>query len=420
MYLVGYQATGLDTGKQYIGLATSSGHYFSANGPRTSPVSTKRLQHVGTAAKAVAKMTAKMESQCGAAGEYGQPITALVMDVPDGADPETILTAWDRFRSESTVPGDLASVVAQFESALMSMQSNTTSGRRSARPPVAERAARLTATSEEFYRPNGEQYMARDLGGMADVHALRLFRSQPQPIHTLLRGPAGSGKTALAEAAHGAELVTMNCDGDFTVARMVGQLAPTPDGGWKTVPGPLTLAMENGWALLADEVNRLPSECMSVLYAATDGRGVIRFDDRPDAPLVVAQPGFCLIGTLNPDQMGGNGLPEALTSRFSVAVEVTTDFVAARSLGAPGRLVTVAENLHTRNQRTPDAQPVWVPQMRELLAAKRLIAAGFTELWAAQSLLSQCPHPEDVPLVAEALARVYGQPVDQLGLGAQL
>lgn len=285
---------------------------------------------------------------------------------------------------------------------------------------------------QELRRPNGEVYRPRQLGVHTDVAVLQHLRRLPRPVNVLLSGPAGSGKTALAEVAH-PDLITINSTGDHTVAQIVGQLmensrprrsnrrATTTTAAWKFVEGPLVKAMREGRALLIDEINRLPEEVQMVLYSAADGRGYIRLDDRPDDPIITAQPGFCLLGTLNPDSLGSTGLSEAITSRFSVIIDVDTDFTAAQQLGVPEPFVKVSKNLSDFNKENPDRHPVWVPQMRELLAAKNFIDAGMGYGFAAPAMLAQCPRVEDRPRLAETLADAVGIEVPtSLRLGGQV
>lgn len=260
---------------------------------------------------------------------------------------------------------------------------------------------------EVVTRPNGERYYPRDLGGHTDVSVLRAARDAS--IYPLLGGLPGTGKTALADAAH-PDLVLLPCHGDMTTAHLVGTHLPTPDGGWEWRDGPLTLAMREGRTLLLDEVHQMPTEVSSVLHAAMDGRRVLRLDDRPDAELVTAATGFHVIATFNPDTLGNSGLSEAITSRFTLPVTVTTDYTAARTLGVPPQLVQAAENLTTQAaQATAQGAPaVWAPQMRELLAAKALTDTGLGIAFAASAVLSQCPHPEDLPTVTDALTHATG------------
>ncbi len=271
---------------------------------------------------------------------------------------------------------------------------------------------------DPLVRPNGETYLPRDLGGHHDVAALRAFAAAG--LFVLLAGEPGSGKTALAEAAF-PDLVAVQCHGDMTVAHLLGTHLPTESGGWRWADGPLTEAARDGRPLYLDEINSMPMDVSTVLHSAMDGRGVIRLDDRPDSPPVLARTGFTVVGSYNPGSLGGRRLSEALLSRFTVAVTVSTDYDAARSLGVPEELVVIAENLlvKARTDRAEGGRGVWVPQMRELLAAARLVEAGFGLDLAAGAMVGQCPWPEDVDLVRGVSEHVLGVRVPPLQLGQQ-
>lgn len=285
---------------------------------------------------------------------------------------------------------------------------------------VDERAEVLRLpVGEVVVRPNGEAYLPRDLGGHTDVAVLRTARAAG--LYALLSGLPGTGKTALADGAF-PDLIPVQCHGDMTVAHLVGTHMPTPDGGWRWEDGPLTTAMRQGRVVLLDEIDKMPAEVSAVLHSAMDGRRMIRLDDRPDTQTVTAADGFYVIGTYNPDALGRATLTEAITSRFTLPVTVTTDYAAARSLGVPGALVTAAENLTTRarEEQASGGRGVWAPQMRELLAAKRLADAGMGLPFAAAAMLAQCPHPEDLPTVTDVYSRALGAPITPLTLGTQV
>lgn len=289
------------------------------------------------------------------------------------------------------------------------------------RPPAWEPdGPRLVVDApDSLVRPNGDRYLARELVGHHDVAAVRALADAG--LFVLLAGEPGAGKTALAEAAF-PDLVAVQCHGDMTVAHLLGTHLPTAQGGWRWADGPLVTAMRAGRTLYLDEVNALPADVSTILHSAMDGRGVVRIDDRPDSPDVSAAPGFYVIGSYNPGSLGGRPLPEALTSRFAVQVTVATDYDAARSLGVPDELVTVAENLAVKadSERARGGRGVWVPQMRELLVGRRLVEAGFGLGFAAAAVVAQCPWPEDTDLVREVAEHVLGVRLPGLRLGPQV
>lgn len=285
--------------------------------------------------------------------------------------------------------------------------------------PVTEREPFLTVGSAPLLRTNGEVYLPRALGGHADVAVLRALAASG--LYVLLTGEPGAGKTALAEASF-PQLVTVQCHGDMTVANLVGTHLPTESGGWRWADGPLTTAVRHGLPVYLDEVNSMPMDVSTIMHSIMDGRDFLRIDDRPDSePVAVAQ-GFHVIASYNPGSLGGRRLSEALISRFAVQIEVTTDFDAARALQVPEELVMIAENLlvKSRTDQETGGRGIWTPQMRELLAAQRLINAGFTLDFAASALASQCPWPEDLGIVIEICEHVLGLRITPLHLGTQV
>ena len=92
-------------------------------------------------------------------------------------------------------------------------------------------------------------------------------------------------------------------------------------GGWtlrdgKTVwaDGPAVRALRNGTCLQIDEINEIPMECKTVLYALMDSPAGITL---PSGERVEAAPGYCVVGTMNP---APNVLPEPVYERFDIVL----------------------------------------------------------------------------------------------------
>lgn len=272
---------------------------------------------------------------------------------------------------------------------------------------------------EVLTRPNGETYLPRRLVGHTDAAVLR--RARGTRMFALLRGEPGTGKTALADAAF-PDLISVGCDGDTTVSHLVGSWIPNPDGTFRWNDGPLTTAMKEGRVLLLDEIASLPHEVAIVLYSAIDGRGMLRINDRPDLPAVHAAEGFYVIGTYNPHVLGNKPLPEAMLSRFTLQIEVDTDFDVPEQLGVPEKFVGLARTLRTRSrQQVADGgEPVWYPKTRELLGSKRFLDNGFGEAFALAALIEQCPVPEDLPIIREEAKNTFGSTPGTMTLGAHV
>ena len=420
--LVGFVGTGVDTGKGYIGAAHSNGDTWAIFGPASNRTQQGRSPSPAGSFNAALdvlrnKWRLKIESN-----KYHLDKVFLCPDVADDIALTEVVNIINAAGAQ--IGGNLESAIQMAQAFAPPSATNPTTA--PARRRIVDTPTTASAPSplqldpaEVFVRPNGEEYRPRLVGGIADVVLLRHFRSLARPMFALLVGAAGTGKTAVVEAAFGPELISIGGHGDMTERHPVGQITPPPDGGWQGCPRPPTGGVGEGAPLLIDEINKLPMDLISLIHSATDGRGTIRFEDRADNPVVHAAPGFYVVGTLNPDTLGSSGLPEAITSRFAVQIEVTTDHDAALAMGVPEEFVTVAQNLTTKNHNNEHGREVWVPQMRELLHAKSLIDAGLPQEFAAQALLSQCPWPEDVPVISAVMRRVFGSDILRLATGGQ-
>jgi nitric oxide reductase NorQ protein len=257
-------------------------------------------------------------------------------------------------------------------------------------------------------RPNGDRYKVRTLDGTPDVQVIRDAR--PDREHVFLFGEPGTGKTALMEAAMGADLVTMLGTEDTEVADFIGGYTVRGGGSYGWTDGALVEAMERGVGLFVDEVGVIAPKVMTVLFSVMDGRDEIRITANPDRGTVKAAPGFFVAAATNPHAPGVR-LSEALLSRFHIHLEVGSDYAMCRELGVPDALVTAAENLDTRRKT---GEIGWAPQVRELLRAKsQWTKRG--DAFAVMNLISGAPE-DDREVVAEVLARTTGKKVGGLVL----
>ena len=267
------------------------------------------------------------------------------------------------------------------------------------KPQVKTPASELDSRPQ-YPRPNGDIYYARKWGEYWDVDVLIKAREQNQ--FALLAGPPGTGKTAMAEAAFGAELVTIVMTGETTVGELVGSFIPDGQGGYVWVDGPLLVAVREGRPILVDEILLGDPKVLSVLYPLMDGRGFLDVTENPSIGVVEAKSGFYLLGSGNPNVPGAR-MSEALTSRFPLQVEVTTDFDLALALGVDDRMVTFSSNLATKASGRK-ASISWGPQFRELLAFKKT-----EEIWgrpfAIRNLMRLVPRQdlEAVTVVAQTV-----------------
>ncbi|WP_043660428.1 AAA family ATPase [Nocardia thailandica] len=264
-------------------------------------------------------------------------------------------------------------------------------------------------TGNTVARPNGQDYHLRKLAGRADVDVLRTMRAAEVPV--LLYGPPGTGKTSLIEAAYG-DLLTVQGDGDTTVADFVGEYTQTPDGRFVFMDGPLVRAMKEGRVLFIDDATLISPTVLAAVYPAMDGRKELVV--KATGEVVKAVPGFFVVAGHNPGVHGAI-LSDALSSRFAFQVRVVSDLDLATQLGVERRAVKVARELAARQAK---GEVGWAPQLRELLAFRKIAAATDPET-AMANLLGAAPE-EDREVVAAVMRTVCGTTHTPLALGPRL
>jgi hypothetical protein len=436
MFLIGFKVQDPSSAQQktYMAVATSTGYCHTASQGTGKPTyrranaigdsgTTNTAELAKTAFRALLSKWNEKTKRKGYSNILVQPIVIDDSGLSE-ADSQEASKTIEYFQQVAQNPTG-AYVRADEPRALGQMFMN---GQISQTPQTSGTAPRAQAAAQrdimikgerEYYRPNGKIYRPRDLGGHHDVALIKHLRTAGIPVR--LYGLPGTGKSALAEAAFGRDLITINGHGDMTVSHFVGSYLPQNDGTFAWADGPLTRAMKEGRPLFVDEITRIPSEVLAVLYSVLDGRGTLSLDDKPDAPVVTAAPGFYALCGYNPEGIGVRQLDDALVSRFAVSVEVTTDLDAAEALGVPPKFIKLAENLRTKDlkDRENGGSGVWVPQMRELLLAAE-VAKTVGVMFAASVIVGQCPRPEDVPTVTDVASRIFGATVKTLALGGQV
>jgi nitric oxide reductase NorQ protein len=276
-------------------------------------------------------------------------------------------------------------------------------------PPAPAAPAVPAVKSDPIRRPGGTLYHPRALAGERDVDVLRRLRADNIPV--LLYGPPGTGKTSVVEAAF-TDVITVGGHGDTAVEDFLGSFVPDPAGGFTFAYGPLVTAMREGRPLFVDDGTLIPPRVLAILYPVMDGRGTLTIPTHHHE-VVNAAPGFYTIFGHNPGVHGAI-LTEALASRLSVHIEVTTDFTLARTLGVPAGAVSVARHL---NRQLRDGKVDWAPQLRELLAFKR-IASAIGEDAAFANLAAIAPE-DDREAVTEAIRTRAHKTATPLTLGDQ-
>ncbi len=300
----------------------------------------------------------------------------------------------------------------------MSRRSSSTPSPKDGTPPPPPRKS-----VEKFTRPSGEPYFPRQIGDFRDIDVLRT--ACDSGLFVLMYGPPGAGKTALVEAAyHEMGLITMAGDADTGVPDFTGDFVRIPedrndDDAW--ADGPLVKAMQandgEGCVFFIDDATLIPPGVMSVIYPAMDGRRRISVKSRPPSlgRDIVAGPKFYIVAAHNPGVPGAI-LSEALSSRFTIQIEVTTDYDLARSQGVNPKAVNVAANMETTRR---NGKISWAPQMRELIAFRES-ERKFDTTFACAALIAQAPDGEDRDFIKEAIAMAFASRVEPLSLGTQV
>ncbi|MFI0769216.1 AAA family ATPase [Streptomyces sp. NPDC021218] len=283
--------------------------------------------------------------------------------------------------------------------------------------PASPPAPRRTSTARPpggrpgpVTRPNGQSYHPRALANLPDVEALRRLREASVPV--LLYGPPGTGKTSLIEAAF-PDLITVAGDGDTTVGDLIGEYTQDQQGGYEFIYGPLVTAMQEGRALLLDDATLISPKVLAALYPAMDGRRQIQVKAHKGETITAAE-GFYVIAGHNPG-VHGAVLTEALASRFSVQIQVGSDYDLATALKINRTAVRIARNLATCQKA---GEVGWAPQLRELIAFQKIADVLGTDA-AFANLVGVAPL-EDRDTVAEIVTKALGRPVTALALGRQL
>lgn len=272
-------------------------------------------------------------------------------------------------------------------------------------------AATLRQQTGPIRRAGGQLYHPRELADLPDVEALNRLRDADVPV--LLYGPPGTGKTSLVEAAF-PDLLTVAGDGDTTVGDLIGEYTQADGGGYVFQYGPLVTAMTEGRALLIDDATLISPKVLAALYPAMDGRRQIQVKAHK-GETIKAEPGFYVVAGHNPG-VHGAVLTEALSSRFSVQIQVGTDYDLALALRIDARVVRVARHLARQVEL---GELGWAPQLRELLSYQKTEAVLGTKA-ALANLVGIAP-VEDRDAVADAVIKAAGvKQVAPLTLGKQL
>ncbi|MEQ1568124.1 MAG: AAA family ATPase [Myxococcota bacterium] len=168
------------------------------------------------------------------------------------------------------------------------------------------------------------------------------------------------------------------------------------------VPAPLYTGMREGRVVRFEEITRAPHEVQDTLLQALSEKVMLVPELAGEDAVVLARPGFNLIGTANTRDRGVNDMSAALKRRFHFEtvpalddleqeVEVVRSQLAERTAGGPAERVTVGDDVlellvttfhELRNGETIDGVPIERPSAA-MSTAEAVAVAQHAALFAA-------------------------------------
>jgi nitric oxide reductase NorQ protein len=214
-----------------------------------------------------------------------------------------------------------------------------------------------------------------------------------QHLPVMLTGPTGCGKTRLVEhmgVLLGRPVVTISCHDDLTSSDLVGRFMVT-GGDVVWTDGPLTRAVKTGAICYLDEVVEARHDSLAILHSLTDHRRALYLDRAGE--VVEAPESFMLVCSYNPAYR--SSLKElkpsfrqrfvTLPMRYLPPDREAEVIVAEADIALPSaqRLVQCATAIRTADE----AFHFEPPSTRVVVTAAQMIAAGATELQAAEACI---------------------------------
>ncbi|WP_397538401.1 AAA family ATPase [Rummeliibacillus pycnus] len=166
----------------------------------------------------------------------------------------------------------------------------------------------------------------------------------------LLKGPAGSGKTKMAESiSHffNQPMHSVNCSVDLDAESLLGFKTMVQKDGQtliEFVEGPVVKAMKQGNLLYIDEINMAKAETLPILHSVLDYRRMLT--NPFTGEVIQAHPDFSVVAAINEGYIGTAPMNEALKNRF---VSFSTPYLNGEQLKElwQKRFPSLSNELHT-------------------------------------------------------------------------
>ncbi len=232
--------------------------------------------------------------------------------------------------------------------------------------------------------PDGETTVA---AGKPHPKLERILQLAVARKNVLLIGPAGCGKTFLAEQVArllGLPFGMASVSGGISEGQLTGRLLPVGDKGrFAYVISEFVKAYETGGVFLLDEIDAADPNIMLVINAAL-ANGKMPVANRAERPYALRHPDFICMAAANTfgtgadrQYVGRNQLDESTLDRFRIGqVEMDYDPEVEATLCPDDELL---HRLQTYRQRARDARVRRVISTRFLKDAYEMKQAGWTD-----------------------------------------
>lgn len=222
-----------------------------------------------------------------------------------------------------------------------------------------------------------------NVDGATHVEFPRVLARAAARVHALLVGPAGSGKTHLAEQvakALGLNFYHVSCSAGMSEGVLLGRLLPTGENGrFIYARSEFVQAYEDGGVFLMDEIDAADSNTLIVVNSAL-ANGHMSVPNRLDRPRAIRHKDFVCMAAANTfgngaDRLyvGRNQLDAATLNRFTMGtVSMDYDPTLEETL-IPGAILTwgraVRDSIRAHNLRR-------ILSTRDMLNAAKLESSG--------------------------------------------